>query len=106
MELLELLLSLPDLLAFLYYVFKGLWWLLRGIVTLFVLIGLLIVDAGRAIGRGVLRLGGWLRDRERARDFPTASVVVDRGADRGADRGVQRTDRAGRRDDAPVFLGR
>ncbi len=88
MELLELLLWFPDLLALVFYLFRGLfrglWWLVRGLGTLVVLIALFLVDVGCAIGRGCCRLPDWLRDRERARDFPTASVVVDRSADRSA----------------------
>ena len=90
MELLELLLSLPDLLAFLFYVCKGLWWLLRLLGALVVLIARGIGAAGRAIGRGFLRLLDWLRARERARDFPTASVVIDRTAERAAERAARR----------------
>ena len=83
MELLELLLWLPDLLGLLVYVFRGLWWLIKGIGTLIVLIALFLADVGCAIGRAIGRLPGWLRDRARARDFPTASIVVDRSGRRG-----------------------
>ena len=84
MELLELLLWLPDLLGLIVYVFRGLWWLVRGLAALVVLIALFLADVGCAIGRGFGRLLDWLRDRDRARDFPTASIVVDRRADRHA----------------------
>lgn len=85
MELLELLCLLPNLLEAVLYLFRGLWWLVRGIWALVVLIALFFVDVGCAIGRGFRRLLDWLRDRDRDRDFPTATVVVDRNADHRAD---------------------
>lgn len=84
MELLELLWILPNLLETVFYLFKGLWWLVRGIWALVVLIALFLVDVGCAIGRGSRRLIDRLRERDRERDFPTATVVVDRGADHRA----------------------
>lgn len=80
MELLELLLSLPNMLEALVLLCRGLWWLIKAIGVLVVVAARGISAAGRAIGRGLDRL----RDRVRARDFPIATVVVDRRADRRA----------------------
>jgi len=71
MELLELLFSLPDLICLFYYLFRGLWWLCKGVVTL---VGWIV----RGVGRGCRWLFERVRDRWRNRDFPTATVVTDR----------------------------
>ena len=70
MDLLELLLSIPDLISLVAYVFYGLWWLLKGLLML---LGLLV----RSIGRGCGWLRERLRERVRGRDFPRATVTWD-----------------------------
>jgi hypothetical protein len=77
MELLELLCLIPNLIEFLYLVWRGLWWLVKGVVAL--------LGLG---ARGCLWLVARLRDRVRRRDFPTATLVVDRHADRGTGAGL------------------
>lgn len=69
MDLLELLFSLPDLIGLVVYICQGLWWLTKGIVKL---LGMGV----RAAGRGCAWLVARVRDRERRRDFPAATVVA------------------------------
>ena len=70
MDLLELLLSIPDLVALVFYVLQGVWWLLKG---LGMLLGLVV----RGIGRGCGWLLERLRERVRSRDFPRTTVTWD-----------------------------
>jgi hypothetical protein len=71
MDLLELFFMVPDLFSAIFYLFRGLWWLVRGTVAV-------VWWAARGIGRGARSLV----DRVRGRDpgFPTAIVVRHRPA--------------------------
>jgi hypothetical protein len=71
MDLFDLLalFSIPDVIAILVHICRGLWWLIKGVVTL---LGMGV----RAAGRGCAWLVARVRDRERRRDFPSATVVA------------------------------
>jgi hypothetical protein len=69
MELLELFFMLPDLFNAIFYLFRGLWWLVRGAISL-------VWWAARGIGRGASSLVERVRGRDRG--FPTAIVVRHR----------------------------
>jgi hypothetical protein len=68
MDLLELFFMLPDLFTAVFYLFRGLWWLVRSILAL-------VWWVARGIGRGVSSLADRVRGRDRDLGFPTAIVV-------------------------------